>query len=123
MTQMHEGGCRCGAIRFACRGEPKFVARCHCESCRRATGGAFSTWVGWGESQVALSGEAPAVYRSSPGVEREFCAACGTSLAYRGEKWPGETHFLIGTYDDPEAFTPRSDAFAEEALSWAKPKG
>lgn len=122
MPETHPGGCRCGATRFTCKGEPKFVAQCHCVACRRSTGGAFSTWVGWAESEVEYAGAAPAIHRSSPGVEREFCASCGTPLAYRGEKWAGETHFLIGTYDDPEAFTPTGHAFVEEGLSWAKPQ-
>jgi hypothetical protein len=43
-------------------------------------------------------------------------------LSYLGAKWAGETHFLIGTYDRPGAFTPHGDAFTAEALAWAKPK-
>lgn len=111
------GGCLCGAARFVAGGEPKFVARCHCSSCRRATGAEFSTWVGWRDEQVTWSG-VRAVYPSSSGVERGFCQSCGTPLSYKGEKWPGETHLLIGAFDDPSAFAPRGDAFAAEALPW-----
>ena len=114
------GGCQCGAVRFAITAPPKFVARCHCASCRRATGGTYSVWVGFRDADMRWTTGAPAVYESSPGVRRGFCAACGTPLSYQGAKWPGETHLLIGAFDDPATFTPTGDAFADEALAWVR---
>ena len=116
----HQGGCQCGALRFETTGAPKFIANCHCNSCRKATGAAFSTWVGFLDDQVKWTKGAPTFYTSSPGVRRGYCPACGTPLSYAGEKWAGEFHFLIGAFDHPEAFTPKGDAFPEEALSWAQ---
>ncbi len=113
------GGCQCGAARFEATGTPKFVSNCHCQSCRKATGAAFSTWVGFKADHVRwLTGE-PSHHASSPGVQRGFCAACGTPLTYAGEQWAGETHFMIGVFDDPSVFTPRSEVFTEDALPWA----
>ncbi|WP_323845808.1 GFA family protein [Microbulbifer magnicolonia] len=113
----HKGGCHCGAVRFEAGGTPKFVARCHCDSCRRTTGGAFSTWVGFKDEQVTWISP-PAVYPSSEGVKRGFCSNCGTPLSYQSAQWPGETHFLIGVFDDPRQYVPAGDAFADEALAW-----
>ncbi len=120
MTE-HHGGCLCGATRFTFIGAPKFVGNCHCASCRRWSGAAMSTFVGGRDDQVAWSGAAPAVYASSPGVERRHCPTCGTALAYRGEGWPGETHLMLGAFDDPTAFEPAGDAFSGEALPWLAP--
>jgi hypothetical protein len=120
MADKHEGGCQCGAIRFATEGAPKFVANCHCRSCRKAIGAAFSTWIGFNDDQVKWTKGAPTFYASSPGVKRGYCPACGTPLSYASDKWAGETHFLIGVFDEPEAFTPKGDAFADEALSWSQ---
>lgn len=114
---IYRGGCHCGAVRFAAKGAPKFVARCHCESCRRTTGGAFSTWVGFKRAQVEWQ-SAPDFYSSSEGVARGFCGKCGTPLSYQSDLWPGELHFLIGTFDEPQSFTPTGDAFTEDALAW-----
>ena len=36
-----EGGCFCGAVRFAMRGRPMFIHACHCKDCRRQSGGPF----------------------------------------------------------------------------------
>ena len=111
----------CGATRFAFTGAPKFVANCHCKSCRAWTGAPLTTYVGGLDEQVTWSGETPANHHSSTGVDRLFCPKCGTALAYRGENWPGETHLVLGAFDEPEAFTPTADVFTEEALKWCKP--
>ncbi|MEZ5921998.1 MAG: GFA family protein [Parvularculaceae bacterium] len=114
------GQCHCGAVRFEAEGEPKFVTRCHCESCRRTTGAAFSTWVGFRNEQVKwLAGE-PAFYASSEGVKRGSCRKCGTPLTFQSEKWPGETHLLIGVFKNPECFQPKGDYQSVEALSWVR---
>lgn len=116
----HDGGCHCRKIRFRSKGEPKFVSRCHCDSCRRTTGAAFSTWVGFVAENVEWSAGTPSFYASSKGVKRGFCASCGTPLSYESDKWPGEQHLLIGAFDDPRAFTPTSDFLKDEALAWVK---
>lgn len=120
MTTTSTGGCQCGAVRFEARGTPKFVANCHCTDCRKATGAAFSTWVGWADGQVSWSGLERARHQSSRGVLRGFCSACGTPLTYQGENWAGETHIVIGAFDTPDAFTPAGDVFEADALSWVR---
>src|SRR5690606_19780608 len=95
MSETHEGGCMCGRTRFAFTGEPKFIANCHCEPCRRWTGAPMTTYVGARTEQVTWSGAEPAVFHSSPGADRFFCPVCGTALGYRGVRWPGETHLVL----------------------------
>lgn len=119
--ETHKGGCHCGAVRFEARNPPRFVARCHCNSCRRTTGGAFSTWIGFRNDQIRWLTR-PAFHESSPGVRRGFCPKCGTPLSFGGGKWPDETHFLVGVFDDPSRYVPTVDVFTEDALSWCAPK-
>jgi hypothetical protein len=117
------GGCGCGAVRFAVTGKPKFVAICHCSDCRRYTGAVFSTFAGFLNHQVAWSGDLYATHASSPGVKRGFCPGCGTPLFYQGERWAGETHLYVGTFDDPEAVHPQGppgEVFEHEKISWVK---
>lgn len=119
MTPSHQGGCQCGKVRFVARGAPKFISNCHCRSCRKATGAALSTWVGFRDGNTQWTRARPSFFASSPGVSRGFCPDCGTPLTYAGKEWAGELHFLAGTFDDPEAVAPRTEVFTEDALSWA----
>jgi len=79
---IHEGGCLCGALRFEARGKPLWIAHCHCRSCRRNTGSAFATFVGYKREQFRVIKGALQNYTSSPGVARSFCGTCGTPLTY-----------------------------------------
>ncbi|MCD4486710.1 hypothetical protein LQR31_19735 [Chromobacterium vaccinii] len=43
---MLEGGCLCGAARYAVRDKFRYALNCHCGQCRRATGAAFKPFAG-----------------------------------------------------------------------------
>lgn len=119
-AETHRASCQCGAVRAEMTGAPRFVANCHCSACRKATGAAFSTWIGFSDDKVAWPGDAPSFYASSQGVRRGYCAKCGTPLTYASDKWPGETHFLIGVMERPNDYIPTGEVFSGEALSWAQ---
>jgi hypothetical protein len=114
------GRCLCRAVTFAARGEPRWVAHCHCESCRRATSSAIATYAGYTSSNVEWTGEPPAEYRSSPGVIRRFCRHCGSPMSFEGERWPDEVHLFVPSFDQPEAFQPKGHVHVEEQLGWLK---
>ncbi len=113
-----EGGCLCGAIRFLASGPAKWTAYCHCTSCRKQTGAPVSAYAGFERHRVRFTQGEPRAYASSEGVERSFCGRCGSTVAYRGERWPSEIHLHVGLFDDPGPFAPKGHAFAEERLAW-----
>ncbi|MBL8699776.1 MAG: GFA family protein [Alphaproteobacteria bacterium] len=112
------GRCLCGAIRFRATGAPKWVAHCHCESCRRQTASAFTTYAGYLRDRVVFEGSPPAHFASSPGVTRSFCPRCGTPLAFQGARWPDELHLFLATFDDPMSLTPKVHVNVAEQLGW-----
>jgi hypothetical protein len=114
----HAGRCLCGAVRYAADCEPKWIANCHCESCRRAVGAPLTTYAGFPAERFAWTAGTPVRFASSPGVVRSFCGRCGTSLTFEGERWAGEVHVLVATLDHPEDFPPHGEAFVEEKLPW-----
>lgn len=121
MSRRHEGGCLCGAVRYRIAEPAQFSSMCHCRSCQRATGGPASAFVGVERLQYEpLKGERT-IYESSPGVRRGFCAACGTSLTYEGDPWPGEIHIYTATLDDPAAFPPTAHTFTADRIAWFEP--
>ena len=114
------GGCLCGAVRYLAEGAPLWSAHCHCRSCRRATGSAMATYVGYLRPQVRQTGAEPASYASSPGVVRRFCGRCGTPVSYEGERWPDQIHLFLCTFDEPESVQPEGHVYTAEQLSWLK---
>lgn len=115
---MSAGGCLCGAIRYEMQGEPLWVAYCHCESCRRHTASPVALFVGMNATDVHWTDAAPTAYASSPGIERLFCAQCGTPVAYRADRFPGELHLYHGTLDHPDTLQPRGHVHTAEQLPW-----
>ncbi len=94
-----EGRCLCGAVQFQAAGEPEWIGHCHCQSCRRNTGAAVATFVGFARDQVTYSAGERQIFESSPGVRRGFCAKCGTPLTYEADVIPGEIHLYISSLD------------------------
>jgi hypothetical protein len=117
-AEAHSGGCLCGAVRFVAEGPAKWVAYCHCASCRRATGAPVTAYAGFAAAQVTIAGETFATFASSPGARRGFCHRCGTPLTYQGDRWPGELHLHLGAFDRPQDLPPTGEAFRDERLPW-----
>ena len=108
--------CLCGAIEIRANGEPSWTALCHCQSCRRATGGVLMGAAGFPRDCVSVTRGALTYYASSTGVRRGFCGRCGTALSYENQRWPGDVHLMIGAFDDPASLAPQFHIFAEEQL-------
>ncbi|HEY5724289.1 MAG TPA: GFA family protein [Allosphingosinicella sp.] len=116
------GGCLCGAVRYRVSGAPQSTSLCHCNSCRRSTGGPSLAWAIFPEDDVEITDGALAIHASSPGVERGFCARCGTSLTYRRANRPGLFDVTTSLLDEPEAFPPTKEIWVEERLTWIEPR-
>jgi len=112
------GRCLCGAVELCISGRPLSVSYCHCASCRRATGGPVSVFVGFNEAQVSYPREAPQSFSSSAGIDRPFCRHCGSRVAYTDAQLPGRIYFHIGIFDRPELFVPECHAWEQARLSW-----
>ena len=72
------GGCNCGEVRYRIEGAPLRTGLCHCATCRRQSGSAFSFFAIWPRASVRLSGEL-ACWQARAGGER-FCPGCGSQL-------------------------------------------
>jgi hypothetical protein len=114
------GRCHCGRVRFAARFPSRFACHCHCESCRRAHGAAFVTWIGFPATQVAIVEGADnlVAHESSPGTRRSFCRHCGTKLFFESSRWAGETHVTLAAFDDPVDRLPAGHSYFEEHVAW-----
>ena len=117
-TPEQRGHCLCGATGFSFTGPVNWAGHCHCESCRRQTGSAYTTYIGVPRDAVRFTGKPPAIFTSSPGVERLFCGHCGTPIAFRSNRFPDEIHLFAATLEEPDSVSPEFHVFWRERLSW-----
>ena len=118
MDDQFEGGCLCGAVRFAATGQPKWVAWCHCRSCRRHSGAPVSVFAAFARAAYVVTKGEITKFDSSLGVQRGFCAGCVSTLTCESERLPTETHFHVGAFDQAVRLRPTRHIFSEERLPW-----
>jgi hypothetical protein len=107
------GGCLCGAVRYSVRGEPLHVRRCHCASCRKESGSAFTVYAHWPIETFEINGE----ISSYDG--RGFCPRCGSWLL--DTAGPGDTliEIRIGSLDEaPFELKPEDEIWVKRRESW-----
>lgn len=119
----HQGGCLCGAVRYRVSGDAVWSALCYCESCTRGSGGPAICWTGFEKARFRLLGGTLAIYESSPGIRRGFCARCGTSLTYQKDPdvlqgAQDDIYVATRTLDDPGAYPPEEHVLYGERVSW-----
>ena len=118
MDDQFEGGCLSGAVRFVATGQPKWVAWCHCQSCRRHSGAPVSVFAAFERARYVVTKGEITKFSSSPGVQRGFCAKCASTLTCESERLPKETHFRVGGFDQAARLRPTRHIFPEERLPW-----
>lgn len=116
MTQIHTGGCQCGAIRYRATGEIGFPHVCHCRMCQKAAGNYFLPFGGVMHENFTLTRGEPAWFQSSDTVRRGFCRDCGMPLFYDGGH--GHVSITLGSLDAPESVRPDMQTNLEHKMPW-----
>jgi len=120
MTETHEGGCYCGAVRFRVSGRPSNTMVCHCQTCRRVAGAPVVAWLTFEKAAFRFVKGKPATFHSSGPVTRSFCPSCGTPLTYETEKYPATIDITTCSFDNPSAFPPTHHSWLSHDVSWLK---
>lgn len=76
------GTCLCSAVKFGAAQLDGVLGACHCDICRRWSGGPLLA-VGGGTDVTVEGADSLTWYRSSERAERAFCSKCGTHLFVR----------------------------------------
>jgi|SRR6185369_4151905 len=117
---MIRGSCLCKRVKFEIRGKLGRASYCHCSMCRKATGSAFGVYASVRIENLKIVSGAETImrYRSSPGVERTFCARCGSTLQFVSEKTPGIVEVALGTLDDDPGTSVPRHIYAASKAPW-----
>jgi len=113
------GSCLCGAIAYEIDQAVGRIVHCHCQTCRKAQGAAFSSnafvpreHFRWIHGQELLS-----FYESSVGKSRYFCSRCGSHLvAMRADK--PDVIVRVATLDDDLQATSFVHIWTSHDLPW-----
>ena len=117
--------CACGAIKFEFDADPTFIANCHCNDCKRASGGEMATFFGVPQDDFTLISGTPKsfayVSESGKKLERNFCPECGARLFTTNlESFPGLVFVMLGSLDRPDLVEPALEMFTKRRLKWMK---
>jgi len=110
MPHTYHGSCLCAAVSYQLLAAPKALTHCHCSQCRKGHGAAFASYASVPRNALKVLTGAGSIstYHSSPSVQREFCARCGSNLFW--SRVEGEfsdwVSVALATLDTP--FTPHS---------------
>jgi hypothetical protein len=102
---------------------PGPIVHCHCATCRKAHGSAFSTVTNvprdrfrWTRGETLLRG-----FESSPGKKRYFCSQCGSHVVAEREG-TGTILLRMGGLDTPITDRPRAHIWRSDGAPWFDPK-
>lgn len=115
-----QGGCFCGAVRYAVTGDIFNSTLCHCSDCRRASGAPAVAWFSARRADFRFIRGEPSRFASSEQVVRGFCPQCGTTLSFEDARWPEELDIASASLDDPERAPPGDHTFVRSRLGWMK---
>jgi hypothetical protein len=114
----YEGGCLCGAVRYATGAQPINERICHCRKCQKAIGAAFNARLLFRADEVDVSG-LTAEFNSSEDLARVFCPRCGTTV-FSSRRSTGNVAITAGTLDDPGLFRPDMHFWTAARQPWVK---
>lgn len=119
------GGCQCGALRYQLSRPPLAIWACHCNQCRKQSGGAFGMSASVAVETLHFIAGAPAIWprQTDAGhfTDCLFCARCGTRIAHRRREHGGRMALKPGTLDDTSWVVPERHVFTDTALDWVTP--
>ena len=120
---MLTGSCMCGGVAYEVDAPVGAIIHCHCQTCRKAHGSAFSSLTNVSREyfRFVRGEELLKSFESSPGKIRRFCSRCGSHIV--AERTGRPTVLLrLGCLDTPIGQKPSAHIWRSDAATWYDPK-
>ena len=108
MEVILRGGCLCGAVRDECAGDPSQASYCHCDDCRKATGGPYTVGVLVRAKDLRIVSGRVKSYTSIADSGRKISASSVRTAARLS--LPGRRNARTWSFSKPAAWTSRSSS-------------
>lgn len=121
-----EGGCLCGQLRYSSDADPVFTGFCHCKSCQKLTGTAFSVVVAVPSPMLTVTGDSKVFDSqgdSGQGTHSTFCPTCGSSVIGTADIMQGISMIRAGTLDDTSWLKPTMEIYCDSKQPWVSVAG
>jgi hypothetical protein len=120
---MLTGSCLCGAIAYQADAELTRIVHCHCRTCRKTHGAAFSsvTAVPREAFHWTRGSELLGAFESSSGKFRRFCTRCGSHLMAERLAQP-VVLLRLGCLDSAVTERPQVHIWRSDGAPWYDPK-
>ena len=123
MSEIITGGCLCGSVRYEYTGRLEKASYCHCDDCRRDTGGPYTVGVpAKADALRIISGRIKGYTStgdSGKEITRQFCPECGSPLFTRSQLHPDSVWIKAGSLDKPQSIKPTHQLWTQCAVPWA----
>ena len=120
---MLNGSCLCGSVAYEADATIQHIVHCHCQTCRKTHGAAFSSVTAvprdkfkWTKGAALLG-----AIESSPGKFRRFCPKCGSHIMAERTAQP-VVLLRLGCLDTPLKDVPQTHIWRSDSASWYDPK-
>lgn len=120
---MLNGSCLCGAVAYEADAPVERIVHCHCHTCRKTHGTAFSsvTAVPRDKFRWLRGTEMLSAIESSPGKFRRFCSKCGSHVMAERVAQP-VVLLRLGCLDTEVQNVPQLHIWRSDAAAWYDPK-
>jgi hypothetical protein len=114
------GSCLCGGVRFEVTEAPATLRYCHCESCKKLSGG-IGTVNGRVPStaiRILEGADLLQTFRPAEGSAKTFCRSCGSNLF--GGGWPDSETASVraSALDEPFEARPSAHLYVRSVAAW-----
>jgi len=117
-VEMISASCLCGSVKYRISGEVGYIIHCHCKTCQKAHGAAFSSVAAVNDTDFTILGDENLKYfESSMGKKRYFCTTCGTQI-YAKKDNSQHVILRLGSLDDDPKSNEKNHIWVSQKASW-----